>query len=164
MADSDGVGARLKRAREARGLSQVVLASRAGVDQTTVSKTERGKLHPEEGTLGRLADALGVTVSWLSTGTGNGPAAPSEDSQTRRIAAPPALFEEALETAFDKARGHRLADVDALRKLFAGETTPGTATIETLGAAAGRMLDAAVELRREGDTITLAKLMLKVAS
>lgn len=163
MTESSDVGARLKRAREARNLSQVALAKSAGVDQTTISKAERGKLDLGDTTAGRIADALGVSVGWLLTGSGTGPAA-EDQSHTRRIAAPPAVFEEALETAFDKARGHRLSDVDVIRRLFSGESVPVSATTESLERIAARLLDAAAELRREGDQITMPKVLMKVAS
>jgi len=163
MTGNEEVGARLKRAREARSLSQVALAKLAGVDQTTISKAERGKLDLGDATAGRIADALGVSMTWLLRGDGTGPAA-EDQSHTRRVAAPPVAFEEALETAFDKARGHRLADVDAIRRLFSGESVPVSATSESLGRVAARLLDAAAELRGEGDQITLPKVLMKVAS
>lgn len=163
MTETEEVGVRLKRAREARGLSQVALAKLADVDQTAVSKAERGKLKAGAATLGRMADALGVSVAWLRTGVGAGPVA-EDQSGTRRVAAPPSVFADALEAAFDKTRGHRLADVDALRALFASETIPATTTTETLERAAQRLLDAAASIRAEGDAITLPKVLLKTAS
>lgn len=132
-------------------------------NQTAVSKAERGKLKTGPATLGRLADALGVSTAWLRSGEGPGPVA-EDQSGTRRVAAPPSVFADALEAAFDKSRGHRLADVDALRVLFAGESIPATTTPETLERAALRLLDAAASLRAEGDAITLPKVLLKTAS
>lgn len=163
MTEIAEVGVRLKHAREARGLSQVALAKRARVDQTTVSKAEREKLRLEESTAGRLADALGVSMQWLISGEGAGPT-PVEESQARRIPAPVGVFDDALEVAFDKTRGHRLADVDAIRRIFAGETAPGTATTESLERAAARLLDAAAELRAAGEPITMPKVLMKIAS
>lgn len=163
MTETEEVGARLKHAREARGLSQVELAKRARIDQTSVSKAERGKLRLGVAVSGRLADTLGVTTQWLMRGEGQGPA-PVDESQTRRVAAPHAMLNEALESAFDKSRGHRLSDVDAIRGLFAGEAPPATTTAETLERAALRLLDAAAELRASGDAITMQKVLVKVAS
>ena len=64
-------GERLKIARKARDMTQEHLADAAKVDQTAVSKAERGKFHLEDPTLGRLADALGVTLAWLRHGEGS---------------------------------------------------------------------------------------------
>jgi len=47
--------------REARGVTQAVLAERAGLTREYVNKLEAGKYDPTLGTLGRLAKALGVT-------------------------------------------------------------------------------------------------------
>lgn len=163
MAENETLGARARRARDARGLSQVVVAQRARVDQTAVSKIERDKLNPEDATLGRLADVLGVSVAWLRSGDGNGPTT-GEPSETRRVAVPHAVFDEALGAAFDAARGHKIADLDALRSAFAGESLPATATPDELASAARRMLDAAAELRRSGESVTVARVLLKVAS
>jgi transcriptional regulator with XRE-family HTH domain len=49
---------RLKQARESRGVSQVALATRMGVDQPTVSKWERGKRYPLPHTIAAIAAAL----------------------------------------------------------------------------------------------------------
>lgn len=49
--------------REERKLSQVDLASRAGLPQSHVSRLENGKHSPSRYTLEKLADAMGVDVS-----------------------------------------------------------------------------------------------------
>jgi len=54
-------GRRLKALREARDMSQAVLAERAGLTREYVNKLEAGKYDPTLGTMGRLAKALGVT-------------------------------------------------------------------------------------------------------
>ena len=112
---------RLRAARRARQLTQDELAAAAGLDQTAVSKAETGKLKLEAATLGRLADALGVSTAWLRNGEGVGPVAAKEEARSLP-AAPAAAFAAALEEAFDKGAGHRLADVDAVRAAFAGQT------------------------------------------
>lgn len=156
-------GARLKRAREERGLTQVQVAEAARVDQTAVGKAERGKITLTDPTLGRIADALGVSSAWVRTGAGTGPA-PREHSGEQRVGAPHKDFEEALDFAFDKARRHRLADVDAVRAAFEREPLPPTITIEELHRIAGKLLDAAAALRTEGRRVTLAEIVLKVAA
>lgn len=169
-------GERLKIARKARDMTQEQLADAAKVDQTAVSKAERGKFHLEDPTLGRLADALGVTLAWLRHGEGIGPTAgPSTDelrasattkeSAMRRVEAPHRALDEALDAAFDKARGHRLSDVDVIRDAFRAESVPAACSPEMLVKVAGRLLGAVAQLRAEGyERITLAEIVLKVAA
>ena len=58
----DGFGARLRRAREAAGLSQEELAERAGLSPNAVGGLERGEhRHPYPATLRALASALGLS-------------------------------------------------------------------------------------------------------
>jgi transcriptional regulator with XRE-family HTH domain len=54
-------GAALKTAREAAGLSQRALTNCADVSEGLVSRWETGKREPTAATVGRLADALGLT-------------------------------------------------------------------------------------------------------
>src|SRR5919202_5773583 len=55
-------GARLRRLREAAGLTQEALAERAGLSPNAVGALERGdRRHPHPGTLRALADALGLS-------------------------------------------------------------------------------------------------------
>lgn len=57
------IGARLRAIRTQQGLSQVVLADRAGLDHRTVSRIETGRHPTDIDVLYRLALALGVP-SW----------------------------------------------------------------------------------------------------
>ena len=55
-------GEKLKRYRRGAGLTQVELAKRAGLAQSTVTQIEKGKItEPRPGTLRDLAEALGVS-------------------------------------------------------------------------------------------------------
>lgn len=58
-------GQRLRTAREAAGLTQVVLAERCGVEQQMVSYWELGHGAPRDRTRLRVAEALGVSVNEL---------------------------------------------------------------------------------------------------
>jgi len=53
-------GHRLRRARQALGLSGAALAKRAHVSRKTIASLEAASQHPEPKTLTRLASALGV--------------------------------------------------------------------------------------------------------
>ena len=56
---------KLKRLREAKGLSQAALAHRARITREYVNKLEAGRYDPTVGVLQRLAKALGVPVTAL---------------------------------------------------------------------------------------------------
>ena len=56
---------KLKRVREAKGLSQATLAQRAKITREYVNKLEAGRYDPTVGVLQRLAKALGVPVTAL---------------------------------------------------------------------------------------------------
>lgn len=58
--------ARLKRLREARGLSQRALARACGVTSQAVSLIEAGRREPSLAMARRLAEALGVGLSELA--------------------------------------------------------------------------------------------------
>jgi transcriptional regulator with XRE-family HTH domain len=66
------VGARLKRARLRRVISQADLAERSGVREVTISRIENDRYGPPRlGTIRKLADALRVDAFWLATGEGD---------------------------------------------------------------------------------------------
>jgi transcriptional regulator with XRE-family HTH domain len=49
-----------------RGFTQTRLASIAGMHQTQIAHFESGRRLPGTANLAKLADALGVTMDWLS--------------------------------------------------------------------------------------------------
>lgn len=49
-------------ARARAGMSQSELADRSGIDQSDISKIERGAANPSVATLNRLADAMGMKL------------------------------------------------------------------------------------------------------
>jgi transcriptional regulator with XRE-family HTH domain len=66
MDDSGTIGARLRQARNERGLTQEQLAERAGVSRDIIAKLEQEQRTTARiTTLGRLANALGITLSAL---------------------------------------------------------------------------------------------------
>lgn len=56
---------RLRRAREARGLSQLDLANKTGLQPAAVSHFETGQRSPSFENLKKLADALSLSVDYL---------------------------------------------------------------------------------------------------
>lgn len=57
---------RLKTARKAKGMTQKKLAKASGVPAVCISNYERGLSDPAMFTAMCLADALGVSMDWLS--------------------------------------------------------------------------------------------------
>ena len=87
----NSIADRLKKAREAAGLTQPELATRAGVSQGTIGNVEAGLRKQPRGLLD-IARALNVSPQWLATGTG--PMRPGGDASA---ASPqPPTLQEAL--------------------------------------------------------------------
>ncbi len=55
----------IREARERRGMKQVELAQRSGLQPSAISQFETGQREPSPENLCKLADALGVTVDYL---------------------------------------------------------------------------------------------------
>jgi len=63
------IGDRVKKAREAINMTRPQLAAASGVGYSTLSELERGGMQTST-KLRVIADALGVSLSWLETGRG----------------------------------------------------------------------------------------------
>lgn len=86
------IGEVIETARRAQGLTQSQLASAAGVTQAALSRYENGLREPEADALQRVADALGVTTSFLEhAGRKHGGMA-VEAHMRRRATAPPGVW------------------------------------------------------------------------
>jgi transcriptional regulator with XRE-family HTH domain len=68
MDKRDRFAVNLRRAREAAGISQELLAERCEVHRTEISLLERGGREPRLGTMVKLAVALGTTPEALCAG------------------------------------------------------------------------------------------------
>lgn len=68
---TDTIGARIARARKARGFTQQQLGAVVGVSFQAVSKWETGQALPDVALLTRIADALGMTLDELVAGRGS---------------------------------------------------------------------------------------------
>ncbi|MBG0818720.1 helix-turn-helix domain-containing protein [Planomonospora sp. ID82291] len=69
------VGARLRRARQAAGLTEQEAAARAGMDTARLWRLEEGRAYPTLPTLVRLAPVLGISIDHLA-GLAIGPQQP----------------------------------------------------------------------------------------
>lgn len=56
---------RIRESRKAKSLTMKELAQKIGVVESTVSMYETGKREPDYATLGKIADALNVTIDYL---------------------------------------------------------------------------------------------------
>jgi transcriptional regulator with XRE-family HTH domain len=59
------MGRRIRAAREAKEMTQAMLAARAGISRKYVVDLEAGRYDPTVGVLRRIAKALGVPVTEL---------------------------------------------------------------------------------------------------
>ena len=71
--DGGSIGDRIRRAREAAGLSGAQLARRLGVKTQTVTSWETGRSEPRANRLTMLAGFLAVSPTWLLYGLGDSP-------------------------------------------------------------------------------------------
>ena len=71
------IGARVKTARLAAGLTQEELARAGGIVAHTISRIERGKHTPTLEVTSAVASSCGVTIDWIATGVGDGPSEPA---------------------------------------------------------------------------------------
>lgn len=65
------IGARLRDARQSRNLSLRALAEKTGFSASFLSQVELGQASPSLGSLQRIAEALGITVSGLVAAEGS---------------------------------------------------------------------------------------------
>jgi transcriptional regulator with XRE-family HTH domain len=106
-------GARLRARRVGAGWSQMDLARRSGVSQQTISAAETGLIVSSRVVV-PLAQALRVTVEWLSTGLGD----------PDQLRPPPADLEQLPLAELMQAMAERLAAADpVLRETVGGLVT-----------------------------------------
>lgn len=65
MSLGDDMGARLKQLRKSRGLTQLAVQMKTGIEQALLSKFENGERVPPTETLVKLADFYEVSVDYL---------------------------------------------------------------------------------------------------
>lgn len=74
-------GDRLAGAREAANLSQKELAGHLGVKTDVVRGWEEDRKEPRANRLQMMSGLLGVSLSWLMSGEGEGVAAPGDENE-----------------------------------------------------------------------------------
>ncbi len=77
-AETATFGDRLAGARDAAGLDQKGLAGKLGVKLAVIQAWEDDLKEPRANRLQMLSGILGVSMSWLLTGIGDGPDAPED--------------------------------------------------------------------------------------
>ncbi|EBA12610.1 helix-turn-helix domain-containing protein [Roseobacter sp. CCS2] len=78
-AETATFGDRLAGAREAAGLDQKGLAEKLGVKPAVIQAWEEDLKEPRANRLQMVSGIVGVSMSWLLTGEGDGPEAPDDD-------------------------------------------------------------------------------------
>jgi transcriptional regulator with XRE-family HTH domain len=124
---TENLGAALRRAREARGLSLRELARRVDLSPSFVSQVERGKANPSVGTLYALVSELGVSLNELL----GGPAEPVEllaPASWPRIAQPVVRSGERGRVQMSGVVWERLTPDDPLVDFLHVEYSPGSAS------------------------------------
>jgi transcriptional regulator with XRE-family HTH domain len=75
-APTPGIGSRIREARIAAGFSRAEhFARKLEIASAQLSKYELGHVEPRAEKLASIARACGVSIDWLITGQGQGPAA-----------------------------------------------------------------------------------------
>ena len=79
--DAATFGDRLAAAREHAGLSQRDLAEQLGVKSSVILAWEEDRKEPRANRLSMLSGLLGISLTWLMTGGGDGPEAPADEAE-----------------------------------------------------------------------------------
>lgn len=109
-------GDRLREARKGRGLTGSELGDRTGIDNSTISRWERGQRAPGGSFVTKLARELGVTERWLMSG--EGPREPGPVAIETPVG-PSAL--EAVLFAYDWPEDVPISTVDEIESLVRAE-------------------------------------------
>jgi transcriptional regulator with XRE-family HTH domain len=67
--ESPRLGARIKQARETRGMTRLELAGHLGLTRSSIGLWENGANQPTLENLSRIADALSVPIEWFVSDT-----------------------------------------------------------------------------------------------
>jgi transcriptional regulator with XRE-family HTH domain len=112
-----GLGERIARLRERKGLTQKTLADRSGFSVTYLSEIESGKdRNVSSAKLLRIADELGASLDYLMRGI------EAATKERRPVEIPPDLDEVAQEHGWTY---HETANLLQARQLIRARRTPG---------------------------------------
>ena len=79
--DATTFGDRVAGARESAGMTQAELARRLGVKKKTLESWENDHSEPRANKLSMMAGMLNVSLLWLLSGEGDGPAHPAQSGE-----------------------------------------------------------------------------------
>ena len=85
IADTDTVGSRIFRARDASGIPTGKIAKALGIRKSTVEAWENDRSAPRAHHLVRIAGMVGVSPSWLLGGVGEAPGTNGVSEEVRVI-------------------------------------------------------------------------------
>ena len=169
----DGLGARLREAREARNMTLRELARRLGLSPSLISQVETGKSQPSISTLFAIVGELEIPVNevvWEADPDGRDPGRRSRDADVARLHSPVQRANERLSIHIDsgvswqRLTAHPDHDVDFLLLRYepGGESTAPESLMRHNGKEYGYILSGRLrvtigfesyELRR-GDSIS----------
>jgi len=152
------IGLKIKDMRERAKLSQVELAERSGVGQTTISKIERGEMDasPDAASVRKTLSVLAsITTMGTTTAESLPPMVVQKPSADVELVAE-RIVGEAIVPSRDLPR-----DATAVARLVAADIAMGEHDRATLAAAARVWLDAAADLRAANIPITAGSLLVQ---
>ena len=120
-ADVATFGDRLTAAREATGMTQATLAERLGVELQTLQNWEEDLAEPRANRLQMIAGVLGISITWLITGEGDGLDDTGSDTGEMDVDAQAMLIELRDLRASFTARAEQVGRIEKrLRKYLQG--------------------------------------------
>jgi transcriptional regulator with XRE-family HTH domain len=133
------IGKRIATGRFQQGFSQSLVARRAGIDPSYLSRIETGKVHPTVGTAMRIAEALGISLADLLS------ASPPDQRQKPCPVSPSGrCFLDLIDSGAGSRRSPETFSPRQIRLLrrFAGWVQQGDPTLlKALEVLAGEILD-----------------------
>ncbi len=141
---SERLSARLRQARQMRGMTLKVLADGAGCSESLLSKIENGKAYPSLPMLNRLVKALDMSMGWMFDDRDG--KAPIIFRAGHRAAAPTSDQAITLERVIPDAEGHTLRCT--IVHVEAGAASDGDQ--QHAGEEAGYLLSGQIELLVDG--------------
>ena len=135
------IAERIKLARKRAGMSMEDLANRAGITRQVISKYEKGQCKPGSDVLRKLAQALGVTVDFLT----RPPTAELEEVRFRKLKGVGVKTQGRLEAMAQDAMERQLA----LERIVLGENPPPRLTTRSVPVTTPEEAEWAAETCRE---------------